>query len=569
ELSAYPAFSPDGRWIVYSSDRGGGALHLWKQSLEGELSQLTTGDCNETEPDISSDGAWIAYHSDCSGGGVFLMRHSGGDARLIAHFGHSARFSPQGAHLVYWVQNQRTGFGMIYTARLDAPEEPLHVAREFDDAHNPVWTPDGKRLLICGTRRSRKGPDEEHDFWFLTFDGQPATKAGAFEKFAKSAINPHADILPTTSFRWIGDRELLVAIQQAGRSEIRRIVFDSAWRMTSDLPLMTAAMDETIHPFAAGSKLAFSTVRASIGVWSLALSPNEGRVTGGLRRLTGAREAVSPIVSPDGGTLLFSSPDGRRSFVLCKLDSKEGKVTELATLPGPSNRLKISPDGRTVYYRLLEGTGRQNQPIYAADVSSGATRKICSNCGPPTHVSPDGKLVIYEAPNTIARLSAVRVDTGESWVFLEHSHHAVTSGRVSPDGNFIAFQTDRGLDGKQVHVAPFRNAARIDESTWIPITFPDQWSEEPWWSPNGNYLYFLSQRDGWRCVWAQQVDQASMRAVGSPKAIQHFHHPGLNPLTFRNLAPLYVGLSVAQDQLVLSISEIRSNVWTAEIESVR
>jgi Tol biopolymer transport system component len=568
-LSAYPAISADGSWMVFSSDRNGGRLHLWKKPIDGDAKQLTTGNCNDIDADISDDGRWIAYHSDCNGGELLLIPSAGGAPRLIGRFGHSPRFNPGGTYLTYWVRNSRTGFGMVYTARLDAPEEPQHVAREFDDAHNPVWTADGRGILICGTRRSRRGPAEEHDFWIVSVDGKPPIKTGAFERLGKTAANFHSDVLPATSFRWIGEREVLFAVHAAGNSAFHRIAFDSSWRIVSDSRMSTEAVDQPLHPFRSGGKAALATARASVGIWGLGLSPNDGRVTGGLRRLTGSREAVSPALSPDGRMLVFSSPEGRRRFILCKLDMDSGKVSELATFAGSSNRLKISPDGKTVYLRLIEGSGVQKQPIYAVDVGSGAVKKICVDCGPPTHVTPDGKLVIYEAPNTSARLSAVRVETGERWEFLEHPHHAVTAGRVSPDGNWIAFHADRGLDGRQVYAAPFRSAAPVAVRTWIQITSPDQLSWDPWWSPNGNYLYFLSQRDGARCVWAQRVDSGSKRPVGEPIVIHHFHNPGLNPLTFSGLAPLYIGLTVARDQLVLSLSETRSDVWAGEIEPIR
>ena len=568
-LSAYPAISPDATWMVFSSDKPGGPLHLWKKPIDGDAIQLTTGNCNETDPDVSRDGAWIAYRSDCNGGAIFLIPSAGGVPRLVGRFGYSPRFNPDGTYLTYWVRNPRNGFGIIYAARLDGPEEPRHVAREFDDAHNPIWTPDGEGIFFCGTRRSGGGPAEEHDFWIARLDGKPAVKTRTFERLAKIPANAHSDILPATSFRWIGERELLFAIQAAGRHEFHRIAFDASWRTVSDSPISPVAVDQPIHPFRSGAKIAFATARASTGIWGLGLSPNQGSVTGALRRLTGSREAVSPAVSPDGQTLVFSSPEGRSRFILCKTDLNTGKVSELGKFAGMSNRLKFSPDGKIVYLRLMEGSGAKKQPIYAVDVSSGAVKKICADCGPPTHATPDGKLVIYEAPNTIVRLSAVRLDTGERWEFLEHPHHAVTSGRVSPDGNWIAFQSDRGLDGRQVHVAPFRAAAKIDTNAWIPITSPDQSSWDPWWSPDGNFLYFLSQRDEAICVWAQRVESVSKRRIGDPIPIYHFHNPGLNPLTFSGLSPLYIGLTVTRDRLVLSLAETRSDVWSGEIEPNR
>ena len=82
-LSAYPAISPDAAWMVFSSDKPGGPLHLWKKPIDGDAIQLTKGNCNETDADIGGNGAWIAYRSDCDGGGIFLIPSAGGVPAIV------------------------------------------------------------------------------------------------------------------------------------------------------------------------------------------------------------------------------------------------------------------------------------------------------------------------------------------------------------------------------------------------------------------------------------------------------------------------------------------------------
>jgi hypothetical protein len=139
------------------------------------------------------------------------------------------------------------------------------------------------------------------------------------------------------------------------------------------------------------------------------------------------------------------------------------------------------------------------------------------------------------------------------------------SARVSPDGRWIAFHLDRGWDGKQLFVAPFRDAAQINEADWIPVTEPGDVNQEVWWSPNGRYLYFLADRDGWRCVWAQKLDSRTGKPIGPAVAVSHFHQARLTPLSFVWRSPSYVGLSVARGHLVLSLAEIASNTWIGHL----
>jgi len=47
-----------------------------------------------------------------------------------------------------------------------------------------------------------------------------------------------------------------------------------------------------------------------------------------------------------------------------------------------------------------------------------------------------------------------------------------------------------------------------------------------WWSPDGNLLYFISERDGFVCLWAQRLDPATKHPQGAAFPIRHFHTPG-------------------------------------------
>ena len=62
-----PALSPDGRFLVFVSDRGGKRLDLWLQPMDGGLPSsgarpLTSGPGEANNPAVSPDGRWIAYY---------------------------------------------------------------------------------------------------------------------------------------------------------------------------------------------------------------------------------------------------------------------------------------------------------------------------------------------------------------------------------------------------------------------------------------------------------------------------------------------------------------------------
>ena len=84
------------------------------------------------------------------------------------------------------------------------------------------------------------------------------------------------------------------------------------------------------------------------------------------------------------------------------------------------------------------------------------------------------------------------------------------------------------------------------------------------WAPDGTLVYFLSERDGFRCFWAQRLDARTKRPKGEPVAVQHFHQARFSfaPGDFAGLQ-----LSVSPNTLVYPNQERTGNIWLATLES--
>jgi len=134
-------------------------------------------------------------------------------------------------------------------------------------------------------------------------------------------------------------------------------------------------------------------------------------------------------------------------------------------------------------------------------------------------------------------------------------------GHFSPDERWITFHADHPRSGTRVFIAPFRGTTPVEESDWIAVTEGGAFDDAPRWSPDGNRLYYLSDRDGFRCIWAQRLDPATKRPMGIPSAVQHFHR--------RQRSVVAVGVSVdlcvARDKFVFTMGELRGNIWIAEL----
>jgi DNA-binding winged helix-turn-helix (wHTH) protein len=155
-------WSPDGRFIAYSSDRGG-KFDIWVQQVSGgDPVQITKGPGQNWQPDWSPDGNNIVYRSEDGDGGLFVVPAFGGDGRerQIASFGYHPRWSPDSSQVLFQTQFLPLDFSdKFYVVRLDGTP-PREVLADFIAEHklhpiSAVWHPDGKRITasIFGSNR--------------------------------------------------------------------------------------------------------------------------------------------------------------------------------------------------------------------------------------------------------------------------------------------------------------------------------------------------------------------------------------------------------------------------------
>lgn len=163
-LKSDPAWSPDGRWLVYSSDRGG-KLDLWLRDVHGGGDrQLTHLDHAAVSAAWSPDGATIAFLDQT--GTLHTIEVAGGAVRKILgplwepgrpSWGPDGRTITLAAFKPYSAR-YREGLSEILTIDLATGEVAYRSAlpdrslsTRGDDG--PVWSPDGTRLaFVLGSR---------------------------------------------------------------------------------------------------------------------------------------------------------------------------------------------------------------------------------------------------------------------------------------------------------------------------------------------------------------------------------------------------------------------------------
>jgi Tol biopolymer transport system component len=93
-VSRITTFSPDSRFIAYSSDRLGNA-DIWVQPVGGgDPVQVTRSPAQDTQPAWSPDGSSLVFRSERDGGGLYIVPALGGVERQLTSFGTNPSWSP-------------------------------------------------------------------------------------------------------------------------------------------------------------------------------------------------------------------------------------------------------------------------------------------------------------------------------------------------------------------------------------------------------------------------------------------------------------------------------------------
>jgi len=167
EIDLYPAISPDGKWIAFSSKRSGN-MDIWiKPITGGSAVQITTHRTDDLMPSWSPNGKQLVFVScrDDALGDLWLVsvekannRFSviGKPKKLTSYLGVdvSPVFSPEGNFIAF--TSDRDGKKNIYLYKLKN-KKVYQITK--NGAINPTWSPDrGKRIaFVSFNEKTAKG----------------------------------------------------------------------------------------------------------------------------------------------------------------------------------------------------------------------------------------------------------------------------------------------------------------------------------------------------------------------------------------------------------------------------
>jgi Tol biopolymer transport system component len=230
-----------------------------------------------------------------------------------------------------------------------------------------------------------------------------------------------------------------------------------------------------------------------------------------LTQAEGVREQ-SPSLSRDGKKVAFFSGDNP-----VVKDLSTGRETQLAQAKGEGP--SISPDGSSVVYFLQPSTGAEADIYSISTAGGGSPRLVCRECGIPKGFSSDGARVLTQPgalANYIDRIALVELATGKVTDVLSDPKHHMWHAYYSWDDKWMTFKMQIGADDShsRLYITPVENFIPAGPKRWIQLTGGEYNDDKPQLSPDGNTIYFTSDRDVFACMWALRLDPKTKRPLG-------------------------------------------------------
>ena len=294
------------------------------------------------------------------------------------------------------------------------------------------------------------------------------------------------------------------------------------------------------------------------GIWMLPLHANEGKVTGEMKQLTrGAAFHGQPSVALDGSKVVYyATTSGNMDIWI--MDMARVENSRSPPLPSARTLLRFPPMAPRSFTPLWK------REAYLVSSGGGEATKICDDCG-TWNISHDATNLLYwySTAKPVVSIGLFHLPTGQKVELIRHRSYSLYQPQFSPDDRFIAFLAQTGQGRSRIYVTRFRGMERVDPSEWIPITAGDLSDDKPRWSPDGNLMYFTSNRDGFMCIWAQRLEPDTKHPVGAAFEVHHFH-TSRRSLANVGLGPLEI--SVARNALVFNLGEVTGNIWRVSRE---
>jgi len=310
---------------------------------------------------------------------------------------------------------------------------------------------------------------------------------------------------------------------------------------------------KTLHAsMSMDGRIALTSGERLANLWGLPIDAS-GHATGKPVQLTKSRAfLVQPALSRDGKTVAFvMAHTGRDELQVMRLGNETATPATIQT--GLLHHPVFSPDGSKLSYET-------DKTAFEIETHGGAAANIFKNeDGYVSDWSPDGRrfLWISRSPDQ-PPLAVVDRATLTRTLVLSAPGCNRYQAHFSPNEEYVTFNVLQH-DHSRIYAARLRTDGVL-QSNWIPLTDGATWDDKPRLSADGKLLFYISESDGFACIWVQRLG-SDMHPEGRPEPVFHSHS------LRRSLSGAGLGdleLNVSRDMLVFTQGDTLGNIWVLD-----
>ena len=536
------AVSPDGRWVVFTSERRGTPdLYALEIDGGGEPRLLIDSPAMEDQVAFSPDGNSIAFVSTASGNAdiyvlpfeprasqdlaraVNVTNHPGGDFR--------PDFSPDGARIAFTTDRDTPvvghpifGFtrqreGDIYVMDRDGGNlQRLTATPDWDGS--PEWSADGRTLYFYSARpREMVGPPtspilgQEGGFriWAMGADGsnpRAVTPAGVEALAPAVMADGRVAYQKRTGYaRW--SIESVAADGSGTRAETD--LSTDYW--LPDFHAASGAMvchgvgpavgeTQAVEEILGAGALLAADYPADVAIADRTITLFPMRHTTGLAPHPDRNEAAVTIENEAGTRFVLADFDGANQRELFA-------VPNVGIVSGTPNRLfdiKWADDGQWITYTqgFFFGQGTDEADIWVMRADGSERRNLSEGTNANEGVagfSPNGDRIVFRSSRSGHFDLYTSKRDGTELKALTSDEARENFPVFSPDGTTIAFSSNRDGARDRFGNLTFDNYLLAVASDGTPgelqrISDDPGQDSHPWFSPDGQWIVYTSERGG-------------------------------------------------------------------------
>jgi tricorn protease len=504
-LLRFPAIHGDKVAFTYAGD-------LWiAPAAGGTATRLTAHPGMEVFARFSPDGKWIAFTGQYDGDEqVYIVPATGGEPKQLTYYPARGPLTPRWGwdHHVYgWTNDGKAvlfrsmrdawtlGSNRLYTVpATGGPAEPLPMP----ESGAGDYSPDGTKVVYSPLFRDfrpekRYGGGQANDLFVFDLKTSDAKRIvdhpradrdpmwigntiyftsdrdGTFNLYAYDVVS--AKIAPvTTSRTW--------DVRWPSSDKQSRIVYE----LNGELQVLDVKT---------GKSAAIAINVPDDGMWK---RPS---------RVSAAGQIEDVELSPKGERALFVA----RGDVFT-LPIEKGPTRNLTNSSGAHDKwARWSPDGSRIAF-ISDRTGEEELYVIAQD-GSGKPEQLTSGGKAMRYQpewAPDGKRIAFSDKD--GKIFVYSFETKALTEIVDAPRGQVRNYTWSPRGNHLAFSMPgaNGFDSIYIWSAGDGQLRKITDEMFN--------AENPAWDPDGNYLFYLSDRDYAPLISSAEFNYATARTTG-------------------------------------------------------